>query len=443
MLVDRRLADLPRFASYGRVIRIAGLVVEAVGLDVGMGALCRVQSLADNRSVLAEVCGFQNGGVLLMSLGDLEGIHAGAIVQPLGRSFGVQVGPGLLGRVLDGIGNPIDGGPRIQVAERMPLTAEPPNPLHRKPITEPLITGVRAIDGLLTLGRGQRVGIFAGSGVGKSTLLGMIARRSTADVNVIALLGARGREVTDFIDHALGPEGLARSVVIVATGDQAALVRARGALVATAIAEYFRDEGKQVLLMVDSITRVAMAWREIGLAVGEPPTTKGYPPSVFANLPRLLERAGNSSTGGITGLYTVLVDGDDFNEPVADAARSILDGHIVLTRRLAGAGHFPAIDVLESKSRLRDHVTPAVQQQSAQSLLRAEAAYREKEDLVLVGAYQKGSDPQVDAAIQYRENILGFLRQPSAEATPYSETRVLLETLATRIDATAVRRAAA
>ena len=231
--------------------------------------------------------------------------------------------------------------------------------------------------------------------------------------------------------------------MIVATGDQAALVRARGALVATAIAEYFRDEGKQVLLMVDSITRVAMAWREIGLAVGEPPTTKGYPPSVFANLPRLLERAGNSSTGGITGLYTVLVDGDDFNEPVADAARSILDGHIVLTRRLAGAGHFPAIDVLESKSRLRDHVTPAVQQQSAQSLLRAEAAYREKEDLVLVGAYQKGSDPQVDAAIQYRENILGFLRQPSAEATPYSETRVLLETLATRIDATAVRRAAA
>ena len=443
MSLDRRMADLNRFATYGRVVRIAGLVIEAVGLDVGMGALCRVQALGDSRAVLAEVCGFQDGGVLLMSLGDLEGIHAGAMVQPLGRSFGVQVGPGLLGRVLDGIGNPIDGGPRIDVAERMPLVAEPPNPLHRQPITEPLFTGVRAIDGLLTLGRGQRVGIFAGSGVGKSTLLGMIARRSTADVNVIALLGERGREVRDFLDNALGPEALARSVVIVATGDQAALVRARGALVATAIAEYFRDEGKNVLLMVDSITRVAMAWREIGLAVGEPPTTKGYPPSVFAHLPRLLERAGNAAHGGITGLYTVLVDGDDFNEPVADAARSILDGHIVLTRRLAGGGHFPAIDILQSNSRLRDNVTPREQQLAAQTLMRAEASYREKEDLVLVGAYQKGSDPLVDAAIQYRDPILGFLRQPADEATPYAETRARLDGLAARIDATASRRAAA
>jgi FliI/YscN family ATPase len=443
MSTERRIADLNRFASYGRVVRIAGLVVEAVGHDVGMGALCRVSSLTDGRAVLAEVCGFQDGSVLLMSLGDLEGIHAGAMVQPLGRSFGVQVGPGLLGRVLDGIGNPIDGGPRIEIAERMPLVAEPPNPLHRQPIGEPLVTGVRAIDGLLTLGRGQRVGIFAGSGVGKSTLLGMIARRSTADVNVIALLGERGREVREFIDHALGPEALARSVVIVATGDQAALVRARGALVATAIAEYFRDEGKQVLLMVDSITRVAMAWREIGLAVGEPPTTKGYPPSVFAHLPRLLERAGNGAVGGITGLYTVLVDGDDFNEPVADAARSILDGHVVLTRRLAGAGHFPAIDVLESKSRLRDLVTPRDHQASANAFLRAEAAYREKEDLLMVGAYQKGSDPSVDAAVANRDAMLGFLRQDSAEATPYGETRARLDALATRLDAAAARRAAA
>ena len=443
MSLDRRMADVNRFATYGRVVRIAGLVIEAVGLDVGMVALCRVQALGDSRAVLAEVCGFQDGGVLLMSLGDLEGIHAGAMVQPLGRSFGVQVGPGLLGRVLDGIGNPIDGGPRIDVAERMPLVAEPPNPLHRKAITEPLFTGVRAIDGLLTLGRGQRVGIFAGSGVGKSTLLGMIARRSTADVNVIALLGERGREVRDFLDNALGPEALARSVVIVATGDQAALVRARGALVATAIAEYFRDEGKNVLLMVDSITRVAMAWREIGLAVGEPPTTKGYPPSVFAHLPRLLERAGNAAHGGISGLYTVLVDGDDFNEPVADAARSILDGHIVLTRRLAGGGHFPAIDILQSNSRLRDNVTPREQQLAAQTLMRAEASYREKEDLVLVGAYQKGSDPLVDAAIQYRDPILGFLRQPADEATPYAETRARLDGLAARIDATASRKAAA
>ena len=297
-----------------------------------------------------------------MPLGELEGIHPGSMVVPLGRSMGVQVGESLLGRVLDGLGHPIDGGPKLELTERMPLAAEPPNPLHRQVISEPLETGVRAIDGLLTIGRGQRIGIFAGSGVGKSTLLGMIARRAKADVNVIALLGERGREVRDFIENALGPEGLARSVVIVATGDQAALVRARGALVATAIAEYFRDQGKHVLLMMDSVTRVAMAWREIGLAVGEPPTTKGYPPSVFASLPRLLERAGNAATGSITGIYTVLVDGDDFNEPVADAARSILDGHIVLTRKLAGAGHYPGdrrAREQEPRARSRDQPRPA------------------------------------------------------------------------------------
>src|SRR5215212_4077569 len=298
-----RIGDLPRLSRLGRVTRVVGLVIEAVGLDVGLSELCRVTSLSEEKSVLAEVVGFHERGVLLM-----------------------------------------------------PLSAEPPHPLQRQIITEPMETGVRAIDGFLTIGRGQRVGIFSGSGVGKSTLLGMIARQAKADVNVIALLGERGREVRDFIDHALGPEGLARSVVIVATGDQAALVRARGALVATSIAEYFRDQGMEVLLMVDSVTRVAMAWREIGLAVGEPPTTKGYPPSVFAALPRLLERAGTSDRGSITGVYTVLVDGDDFNEPVADAARSILDGHVVLTRKLAAAGHFPAIDILDSKSRVRDQI---------------------------------------------------------------------------------------
>ena len=290
------------------------------------------------------------------------------------------------------------------------------------------------------MGLGQRIGIFAGSGVGKSTLLGMIARQAKADVNVIALLGERGREVREFLENSLGAEGLARSVVIVATGDQAALVRARGALVATAIAEYFRDQGKQVLLMVDSVTRVAMAWREIGLAVGEPPTTKGYPPSVFASLPRLLERAGNGARGGITGLYTVLVDGDDFNEPVADAARSILDGHVVLTRRLAAAGHYPAIDVLESKSRVRDHLLDPDERQAANRLLRIEAAYREKEDLLMVGAYQKGSDPAVDAAVQLRESVLGFLQQRPEESTPYGDTRLQLGTLATRIDAAMARR---
>lgn len=435
--MSRRVTDLPRLAHYGRLVRMTGLVLEAVGLDVGVGEICQISSLTDGRTVLAEVCGFHDKGVLLMSLGELEGIHPGAMVVPLGRSFGIEVGPGLLGRVLDGLGQPIDGGPKIEFTERVPLAAEPPNPLDRMVIDEPLETGVRVIDGLLTIGRGQRVGIFAGSGVGKSTLLGMIARKAKADVNVIALLGERGREVRDFVENSLGPEGLARSVLIVATGDQSALIRARGALVATAIAEYFRDQGKQVLLMVDSITRVAMAWREIGLAVGEPPTTKGYPPSVFASLPRLLERAGNGAVGGITGLYTVLVDGDDFNEPVADAARSTLDGHIVLTRKLAGAGHYPSIDVLESKSRVKDAVTTNQQQQDALRLLRCEASFREKEDLILVGAYHKGSDPMVDASIQLRDPMLNFLRQPPTEHTAFSETARQLSVLARNIDTAA------
>lgn len=432
-MLARRIAALPRTAAHGRVVSVTGLVVEALGLDVGLGELCRISSLASGGSVLAEVCGFHDRSVLLMALGELEGIHPGAMVTPLGRSLLVNVGPGLLGRVLDGLGAPIDGGPPLLVTERVPMTAEPPNPLTRATISEPLITGVRAVDGLLTIGRGQRMGIFAGSGVGKSTLLGMIARNASADVNVIALLGERGREVKEFLEHSLGAEGLARSVVVVATGDQSALARARGASVATAIAEYFRDQGKHVLLMLDSVTRVAMAWREIGLAVGEPPTTKGYPPSVFANLPRLLERAGTSETGAITALYTVLVDGDDFNEPVADAARSILDGHIVLTRKLASAGHFPSIDVLESKSRVRDAVIPVAQRTNAAALLRCEAAYREQEDLILVGAYQKGANATVDAALDHREPMLEFLRQPPEEHTSYDETTSRLGALADRL----------
>jgi flagellum-specific ATP synthase len=429
-----RVAAEPRFARYGRVTRVVGLVIEAVGVEVGVGDLCRITSIPDDCSVLAEVVGFQERGIQLMPFGEIEGIHPGAMVKPLGRSFGADVGPGLLGRVLNGLGHPIDGRGPLETVERVPLLAEPPNPLHREVIAEPLETGVRTIDGLLTLGRGQRVGIFAGSGVGKSTLLGMIARRSAAEVNVIALLGERGREVRDFLD-TLGEEALARSVVVVATGDQAALIRARGALVATAIAEYFRDRGKNVLLMVDSITRVAMAWREIGLAVGEPPTTKGYPPSVFAALPRLLERAGNGAEGGITGIYTVLVDGDDFNEPVADAARSVLDGHIVLTRALAAANHYPAIDVLQSKSRVRDQVIDRAQREAAEMLLRLEAAYREKEDLVLVGAYQKGSAPLVDAALELRAEILAFLQQSPESAAPLAETRRRLSALAERAQA--------
>jgi flagellum-specific ATP synthase len=434
MLLDemvRRMADVPRFGRYGRVTRVVGLVIEAAGMEVGVGELCRITSLASDRSLLAEVVGFHERGVLLMPLGEVDGIHSGASVAPLGRSFGVDVGPTMLGRVVNGLGHPIDGRGPMRSLERVPLTAQPPNPLERDPVTQPLVTGTRAIDGLLTLGRGQRVGIFAGSGVGKSTLLGMIARKSAADVNVIALVGERNREVQEFM-ATLGPDGLARSVVVVATGEQAALVRARCALVATAIAEHFRDHGRQVLLMMDSVTRVATAWREIGLAVGEPPTTKGYPPSVFANLPRLLERAGNGRSGGITGLYTVLVDGDDFNEPIADATRSILDGHIVLTRRLADAHHYPAIDVLQSKSRVREQVTDAESRAAAATLLRLEAAYREKEDLIMVGAYQKGSSPVVDTAIELHGEIAAFLQQDAKETSAPDATRTRLLAIARR-----------
>jgi flagellum-specific ATP synthase len=436
----RRLATVPRLAHFGRVTRVVGLVIEASGLEVGLGELCRITSLVDERSCLSEVVGFHERGVLLMPLGEMEGLHPGSIVQPLGRSFGVDVGPGLLGRIVSGLGHPIDGLGKIEAEERRPLLSEPPNPLDRALVDEPLETGVRAIDGVLSVGRGQRIGIFSGSGVGKSTLLGMIARQAAADVNVIALLGERGREVRDFIEQSLGPEGLARSVLVVATGDQAALVRARGALVATAIAEYFRDQGKQVLLMLDSVTRVAMAWREIGLAVGEPPTTKGYPPSVFANLPRLLERAGNAASGGITGVYTVLVDGDDFNEPVADAARSILDGHLVLTRKLAAGGHFPPIDVLESKSRVRDQVIDADHRAAADSLLRVEAAYRDKEDLILVGAYQQGSDPSVDMALELRSGTLAFLQQRPDEHSTFATARADLLALTSRATSPPARR---
>lgn len=431
-----RVERVERVAEYGRVTGVVGLVIEVVGLDVALGELCCIRSLNHGSSVLAEVVGFHDRVILLMPLGELEGVHPGAGVESLGRSMEIDVGPGLLGRILDGLGKPMDGRGGIGSTVRVPLMAEPPNPLERKKITEPVTTGVRAIDGVLTLGEGQRIGIFSGSGVGKSTLLGMIARRSSADVNVIALLGERGREVRHFIEQSLGPEGLARSVLVVATGDQSALVRARGALVATAVAEYFRDSGKSVLLMVDSVTRVAMAWREIGLAVGEPPTTKGYPPSVFATLPRLLERAGNGHDRGITAIYTVLVEGDDLNEPIADHVRSVLDGHIVLSRQLATNGHFPAIDVLQSTSRVREQVVDSGQLQAATALQRMVAAYREKEDLISVGAYKAGSSPEVDAAIQSRDAINHFLRQSPDETTDYDQTVDALRELGRQFDQT-------
>ncbi len=418
----KRLEGVSRFAHYGRVTRVVGLVIEAVGLDVALGELCEIESLVNGNVVPAEVVGFHEKGILLMPLGDLEGVHPGSAVRHLGTSLGVEVGPGLLGRVLDGLGSPMDGLGGVGPTVRVPLFSGPPNPLSRRPITEVFETGVRALDALLTLGKGQRIGVFSGSGVGKSTLLGMIARHASADVNVIALLGERGREVKDFIERALGEEGLARSVLVVATGDQSALIRARGALVATAIAEFFRDQGRHVLLILDSVTRVAMAWREIGLAVGEPPTTRGYPPSVFASLPRLLERAGNSSRGAITGIYSVLVEGDDLNEPVADHVRSILDGHIVLSRALASAGHFPAIDVLQSASRVRNEIMTAEHQAAALRFQGLMAAYREREDLISVGAYQPGSDPQTDLAIKLRAPMLKFLRQEPHECTSFTDS---------------------
>jgi FliI/YscN family ATPase len=422
------IAELPRFTVFGRVTRVIGQVVESTPLPVAVGEVCRLAP-DEERGVLAQVAGFHERGMLLMPLGELQGLQPGAIVVPLGREFFAQAGEQLVGRVLDGLGRPIDGGRPLGPTRRQALFALPPSPLERPRIRRPLATGVRAIDGLLTLGGGQRIGIMAGSGVGKSVLLGMVARRTSADVNVIALLGERGREVREFVERDLGPEGLARSVVVVATGDQAPVVRSTGALVATAIAEYFRDTGRDVLLMMDSVTRVAMAWREMGLAIGEPPTTKGYPPSVFAALPRLLERAGTSSRGSITGLYTVLVEGDDFNEPVADAARSILDGHLVLARRLASAKHFPAIDVLESVSRVRDDVLDAGQVVAANTFLRLEAAYRSHEDLISVGAYKPGANALVDAAIALRPAMLALLQQAAGEGTAFDETHRRLAAL--------------
>ncbi|HWP02067.1 MAG TPA: FliI/YscN family ATPase [Gemmatimonadaceae bacterium] len=427
-----RLENASPFTVHGRVTRVIGQVVEASSLDVHVGEVCRIGNLRGS-GLLALVVGFHERGVLLMPMGDVQGIHPGATVSPLRRSLYIAVGESLIGRVLDGLGHPMDQRGPLPRVERRSLDAAPPNPLERSRIRQPLGTGVRAIDGFLTLGQGQRIGIMAGSGVGKSVLLGMIARRSSADVNVIALLGERGREVREFLERDLGSDGLQRSVVVVATGDQPAIVRATGALVATGIAEYFRDCGLQVLLMVDSITRVAMAWREVGLAAGEPPTTKGYPPSVFAQLPRLLERAGPGSVGGITGLYTVLVEGDDFSEPVADAARSILDGHIVLARKLAAAKHFPAIDVVESVSRVRDSVITAEHREAANTLLHLEAAWRAHEDLIAVGAYKPGADRRVDAAMAVREEWLALLRQSAEEWTPLSDTVRQVRNLAAKV----------
>ena len=384
----------------GKVSQMLGLVIESNGPPVSIGELCQISPGPGVPPVSAEVVGFKQNKVLLMPLGPMEGTAPGSRVTASDEPFSVATGDALLGRVINGLGEPIDGKGPIWTETRRPVSALPPDPLQRQRITEPLGTGIRAIDSLITCGKGQRVGIFAGSGVGKSVLLGMIARNAEADVNIIALIGERGREVRDFLERDLGAEGLTRSVVIVATSDQPALVRIKGAHVATAIAEHFRDEGKDVMLMMDSITRVATAQREIGLAIGEPPTTRGYTPSTFAMLPRLLERAGMGKKGSVTGLYTVLVEGDDMDEPVADAVRSILDGHIVLSRRLQSQGHYPAIDVLESVSRVMVDVVSPEHSEQSNKVKEVLVNYREAEDLINVGAYQQGNNAQIDVAIQ-------------------------------------------
>ena len=398
----------------GRVVRTVGLLIESDGPRARVGDLCELQGGPNDAPLTVEVVGFREGRLLSVPLGGTGGIRAGDRIVARGSMAVVPVGPELLGRVVDGLGKPIDGLGPVKTAESYPLIPPPINPLARDPIVAPLGTGVRAIDGMLTCGRGQRLGLFGGSGVGKSTLLGMMARGTAAEIAVIALVGERGREVRGFLEHDLGPEGLRRSVVVVSTSDNPPLMRMRAAYAATAIAEYFRDQGKNVLLMMDSLTRFAMAQREVGLAAGEPPTAKGYPPSVFALLPSLLERAGNlRGRGSITGLYTVLVEGDDTNEPVADNVRAILDGHVVLSRALASRNHYPAIDILQSVSRTMPDVTDVEHRLKSGRVRDWMAVIRENEDLISVGAYVPGSNPRVDEAFAKRQAIDDFLRQPS------------------------------
>jgi flagellum-specific ATP synthase len=407
----------------GKVAKVVGLVIEATAPSAALGDLCRVDVVRSNETVLAEVVGFRDRRLLLMPLGEMEGVAPGAHVTLLGRPLEVPVGPGLLGRVLDGLGRPLDGRGVLPSTRVVANRGGSPDPLARQRVSEPLPTGVRAIDSLLTVGLGQRIGIFSGSGVGKSTLLGMIARRAASDVNVIGLIGERGREVREFIERDLGPEGLGRSVLVVATSDAPPPIRRQAAFTATAIAEWFRDEGQRVLLMMDSVTRFATAQREIGLAVGEPPTTRGYTPSVFAHLSRLLERSGTSpGAGAITGLYTVLVEGDDHNEPVADSSRAILDGHVVLSRDIATRGHYPAIDVLASVSRCMPDVVTAAHVAAAARLRTLIGAHREVAPLLALGAYRPGSMPTADRAIARWPAVEEFLRQTAGDPTEYAQT---------------------
>jgi FliI/YscN family ATPase len=413
----------------GEVVELVGLLVESRGPATSIGDFCEVRTRT-GRTIRTQVVGFRDGRVLSMPLEETGGLSLGDAIVARGGESSVDVSPQLLGRVLDGFGVPMDNGPHISTLESRALQAPPPGPLDREHISERLITGIRAIDGLLPCGKGQRIGIFGGSGVGKSTLLGSMARSSSAGVNVIALIGERNREVREFIEHDLGPEGMKKSVVIVATSDTPAPLRVRACFVALAVAEYFRDRGEDVLLVMDSITRLAMAQREIGLAAGEPPSQKGYTPSVFSLLPKVCERAGNFSAGSITAFFTVLVEGDDFNEPICDAVRAILDGHITLSRDLGSAGHYPAIQILDSVSRLQSKLATPQESESARRIREALAIYRQSEDLIHLGAYVSGSNVKLDTAIRSREEIMKFLRQKPADCSPGEETLKSMAALA-------------
>lgn len=406
----------------GKVSDVIGLVIVSTGPNVSLGEICKIVDRSGNEVCESEVVGFKEGKVLSIALGEVQKISPACEIIATGRSFKFGLSNALLGRVIDGLGNPIDGKGKLDCSLELDIYREPPNPLQRKRISEPLQTGVRAIDGLLTIGKGQRVGIFAGSGVGKSVTLGMIARNTNADVNVIMLIGERGREVREFIEKDLGEEGLKKSVVVVATSDKSALIRMKGAYIGTTIAEYFRDQGKNVVLMMDSVTRFAMAQREVGLTIGEPPTTKGYTPSVFAILPKLLERAGITNKGSITGFYTVLVDGDDMTEPIADAVRSILDGHIVLNRKLANRGQYPAIDTLQSVSRVMPDIIDHDHFRRAQVFNEILATYKEAEELINIGAYVRGSNPQIDHALSKINELRQFLKQDMNELASYEDS---------------------
>ncbi len=425
----RVIEETPRFNVLGRVKQVVGLVVESNGPQSRLGDVCLIEPEIGSPKVKAEVVGFKGSSVMLMPLADMTGIKSGSLVEATGECLRVPVGERLLGRTVNGLGEPIDDKGPLFATTTYPVLAPPPNALQRKMIEQPFATGVRAIDGMLTMGIGQRIGVFAGSGVGKSTLLGMIARNGSADVNVIALVGERGREVREFIQNDLGEEGMKKSIVVCATSDEPALVRIKAAMTATAMAEYFRDQGLNVMLMMDSVTRFAMAQREVGLAIGEPPSTRGYTPSVFALLPKLMERAGCGPKGAITAVYSILVDGDDTSEPIADACRAILDGHVVLSRKLTERGHYPPIDVLQSLSRVMPMVTDREHVLSANGLRELVGAYYDVEDLVSVGAYKPGSQPKSDRAIDRWEAINAFLRQDRADASQIDDTMLALKRL--------------